>query len=122
MLTGSDIYFGSEEVSFLDRSTEDLNSQRKWLKSKYRKSISEKIETLQLYRAKIAKLSQRLFGNIYKFYECKKWIEIFGQLLLFHLDRWNKAMCRYDYALLLKDFDLQWESQGFKARLEDLET
>ena len=87
-------------LSFLDRSTEDLNSQQKWMRSKYRTNISEKIETLQLYRSKIAKLSQRLFGNTYKFYECKKWIEIFGQLLLFHLDRWNKAMCRNDLALL----------------------
>ena len=30
-------------------------------------------------------------------------------------------MCRNDLELLLKNFDLHWESQGFKARLEDLE-
>ncbi len=108
-------------LSFLDWSTEDLNSQRKWIKSSYCKNVSEKIETLQSYRAKIAKLSQRLNGNIYKFYECKKWIEIYEQLFLFYFDRWNKVMCRNDLELLLKDFDLHWESQGFKARLEDLE-
>lgn len=48
-------------LHFLDRSSEDLNSQRKWLKSKYRQNISERIETLQQYRCKIARLSQRLF-------------------------------------------------------------
>jgi hypothetical protein len=32
---------------FLDRSSEDLNSQRKWLKSKYRQNISERIKISQ---------------------------------------------------------------------------
>ncbi len=30
-------------------------------------------------------------------------------------------MCRNNFTILLKDFDLNWESQGFKARPEDIE-